>query len=300
MMQRFRDALAQLDLTDDQKKKTDDVLSDMTAQVKQMRQSVQAGTMSREDVRDKLATLVLDTRSKISSILTPDQQQKLRSIMQQGASAPNTPRPNRRNNNSPPAMPPTTAPALSDSAAPKANETSLVPTTAPDVGQPAPDFQLRLLNGDTTSLSEAKHKILVLTFASATAPVFRDHAAGLNTLHEKYGSRGVQFLVIYTKEQHPAGGWELQRNKDDNINIPLAKTPADRATAAEQLHNALHLSVPIATDTLSDQTAAAYGVNQTVPAFVIDRDGNVVFHQSWLEPDSLGRAIDDALAAEKK
>ena len=121
---------------------------------------------------------------------------------------------------------------------------------------------MKQLNGESISLAAAKHHIMTVVFASATAPAFRDHAAALNALYEKYVSRGVEFLVIYTKEQHPVGGWELQRNKDDNINVPLAKSTTDRETAARKMRDALHLAEPVAIDSMDDHVASAYGVNQ--------------------------------------
>jgi Spy/CpxP family protein refolding chaperone/peroxiredoxin len=309
LLPRFRDALAQLDLTDDQKKKVDTLLEDVTAQAKQLRQSVQSGSISRADVQEKRIGMLQDLREKLSGILTPDQQQKLRSILQSGPGVGGggavgggglaTPRSKRRSGDATPPTPTTTPTQTGNVKADDPSKAAVAQAVAPDVGQAAPDFQLKLLNGNSASLADEKHHIFVLVFGSATAPVFRDHAAALNALHEKYGSRGVQFLVVYTKEQHPVGGWELQRNKDENINIPLAKTASERATVAQQLHDSLHLSLPIAADSMDDAVATAYGVNQTVPAYVIDRAGTIAFHQSWLEPDALSHAIDDALTASK-
>ena len=292
-MQRLRGALAQLDLSDDEKSKTDKVLDDLAAQLKQMRESMRSGNGDRAEFRTKIVSLLQDTRTKLSDILTPDQQQKLRSLLQQQPT----------DNSTPPRSTPTTVPAPADQmkaaqvpTPPAASAVaSATPAAAPDIGQPAPDFSLKQINGQTINLADSKHHFLVLVFASATAPAFRDHAADLNALHDKFGSRGVDFLVVYTKEQHPVGGWELQRNKDDNISIPLAKTIAERTTAARQFHDGLHLSVPVAVDSMDDHVSTEYGVNQTVPAFVIDREGNIAFHQSWLEPDTLSNAIEQTI-----
>ena len=274
----------------------------MQSQLKELREQVRGGSIPKTDAREKIAAILADGKTKFSNILTPDQQQKLHSLMQES---------------------PTNTPIEMPTSAPVANKTEQPPMPAPvptatakpnpngtvastpenqaslDVGQSAPEFKLKRANGEIVELSSSKHHLLVLVFGSLSAPVLRDHVQALNALRDKYGSRGVDFLLVYTKEQHPVGGWEIQRNKDQNVNIPLAKTPSDRATAAEQLHDALHLTVSIAPDTLDDHTATAYGVNQTVPAFLIDQNSTIAFHQSWLEPNSLARAIDDALAAEK-
>ena len=50
-----------------------------------------------------------------------------------------------------------------------------------------------------------------------------------------------------------------------------------------------------APDTIDDKTATAFAVGDGVPAYVIGRDGKILFRQSWLEPMALGDAIEDAL-----
>ena len=41
-------------------------------------------------------------------------------------------------------------------------------------------------------------------------------------LKRQYDMSAADFLIIYTKEAHPVGGWEVDRNKDDNIRISNA------------------------------------------------------------------------------
>ncbi|MBV8781132.1 MAG: redoxin domain-containing protein [Phycisphaerae bacterium] len=300
-LDRLRSGLDQISLTADQKQKVDSLLETMQGEVKQLREQVRGGTVQRSDLKEKLAAILEDTRAKLREILTADQQQHLRSLMQNqsvGSDAPPRPLPNRAASRQP-----TTAPAHSNTASKvepspqlTASPTTQIQAPAPEVGEPAPDFNLRMSNGNAVSLTSNSRHVLVLVFGSYSAPVFRDHAAALSQLREKYSSRGVQFLVVYTKEQHPAGGWEVQRNKVQNISIPPATTLTQRNAMADQMHEQLHLDVPIVVDSMDDATAKAYGVNDTVPAYIIDRSGKIAFRQSWLEMDALQQALDDVLA----
>jgi hypothetical protein len=51
----------------------------------------------------------------------------------------------------------------------------------------------------------------------------------------------------------------------------------------------------MATDSMDDKTASAYAVADGTPAYVIGRDGKILFRQSWLEPMALDEAIENAL-----
>ncbi len=145
------------------------------------------------------------------------------------------------------------------------------------------------------NLAAYKHKVLVLVFASYTNPSFRDRAAGLEALREQYGAQGANFLIIYTSETHPAGGWEVARNKTDGISITQPTTQAQRNQIAVTAKSALNLSIDVAPDTMDNKTATAYAVGDGTPAYIIGRDGKILFHQSWLEPMALEEAIVDAL-----
>jgi Spy/CpxP family protein refolding chaperone len=309
--QRLKNALDQLNLSSDQQAQVDDLIKGMREQVRSIFTQVQNGTIDRDAARQKVMPIFLGTLGKINAILTPDQQEKLKQALQQSPAGPQgrAARPGNQNGagpfggnqsgqnraaqtptENPPviAAPPTTAPSAA--ASPAAS------TAHPlSVGQPAPDFSLKALDSETVSLSSYKHKVLVLVLGSYTNPPFRDHAEGLQALRDKYGTNGVNFLVIYTKETHPTGGWEIQRNKTDNINIAQPKTQAERNAIANRAKAAMNLSILTAPDTMDDKTATAYAVGDGAPAYVIGRDGTILFHQSWLEPMALGQAIEDAL-----
>jgi hypothetical protein len=57
----------------------------------------------------------------------------------------------------------------------------------------------------------------------------------------------------------------------------------------------MNLSILMAPDTMDNKTATAYAVGDGVAAYLIGRDGKILFHQSWLEPMALEAAIEDAM-----
>jgi len=55
----------------------------------------------------------------------------------------------------------------------------------------------------------------------------------------------------------------------------------------------LHITLPMAVDSMTDQIAGAYG-GMPNGAVVIGKDGKIVAREQWTNPDSLRRAIDRA------
>jgi Spy/CpxP family protein refolding chaperone len=294
-LQHLQENLNKLDLSEDQKAKIAELLKSTKQQMEDIRNQVQAKTLERPAARDKVTAILADQREKMMNILTPEQQQKIKELMQNapdGAAPRGGPGANRRKDDGQTGGPATRPGAAVPAPAAVA---SVVPSP-PGAGQNAPEFNLKKLDGESVGLSSFRNKLLVLVFGCYTEPTFRDHAADLESLRDQYGSSGVSFLVVYTKESHPTGGWEVQRNKAADIAIAQPTSEAERITLARRTQSELKLSIPIAPDTMDDKAAGAYAVAEGRPAYVIDRGGKIVFRQSWLEPHALGRAISDAMA----
>jgi Spy/CpxP family protein refolding chaperone len=305
-LQQFSAALDQLELSDDQRNKANALLDDVKKQLDDAK-SDNDPTSRQQKFQDAMQNM----RQQLQTILTPDQLQSLRDKMQQQprpAQAPGgiTPPP-------PPAAgndaPPTTQPKLAtpnqppqtmmnDASPDKAVTGAPPPKTSnapvPDTGQSAPDFKLTTLNGSTIQLSSLKGRVIALVFGSYSCPAFRDRIAAIDQLSQSLGTRATVFLV-YTKESNPVGGWEVDRNKQDNIAITQpADEPARRAMARQAI-STLHLTMPTLVDDMKDTTLTAYG---TFPngAVVINRDGTIAGRQKWAEASVLKRMIDDAVA----
>jgi hypothetical protein len=288
MLTRLKISLDQLGLSPDQQTQVDQILEDIRQQLQALRAGVGNGTVDRDSARDKVLSILQASRTKLAGILTPEQQDKLRQLLPQNPGAPGNPPPGDApsgsgSKNTSIATPSTPVPPPASSPQPLA------------VGQQAPDFSLRTLNGETVGLSSYNHKLLVLVLGSYTNPSLRDRAPGLESLREHYSGLGVSFLLVYTRETHPTGGWEIERNKTDNIDIAQPKTQPERNRIAEGAKAAMNLSISFAPDTMDDKTGTAYAVGDGVAAYLISRDGKILFHQSWLEPMALGDAIEEAV-----
>jgi Spy/CpxP family protein refolding chaperone len=283
--QRIQKALEQLNLTADQKQKIDDILAqarqDFQSQLPDLRQATP------EKRRQKVQEMLEGIRQEIADLLTPDQRQQLQELIRKRRKE--NPQLNREQQDHAPEIekpkPAVAAPALSENT--KANG------SVPRVGDVAPNFSLRWLDGQPVRLSTFKGRAVVLIFGSYTTPVFRDKAAELSTIAQRYANE-AKFIIIYTKEAHPSDGWAVERNKRDDIQVPQPVDQAGRKAVAEQAVAALHLeNVPIALDTMNDATASAYG---TFPdgVVVIGKDGKIAARQNWLDPTALPRLIESS------
>jgi Spy/CpxP family protein refolding chaperone len=306
LLDRVRSAIGSMDLTDDQKAKVTSLLDDTS---KKVGEAVAQG----QPPRDAMQAL----REQLTQILTPDQLQTLREKMQQdGGGARRLGLNNRaKAADASPAQPATKPAAGGGDAQPMmeqtmsganaaggasakvtapAAESASEPGTPLDPGAVAPDFKLRTLDGTTVQLSTLKGRVIVLFFGSYTCPTFRDRAAAIDRLARQQGTTASVY-VVYTREAHPTGGWEVQRNKDEHIALAQTTSYTERQSAARECRSSLHLSVPVLVDEMDDSIAAAYGGFPN-GAVVINRDGTVAASQQWADPSALQRYVDDAVA----
>ena len=102
----------------------------------------------------------------------------------------------------------------------------------------------------------------MLWFGSYSSPSFRQRAPLMIELARDYSTR-ANFLIIYTKESHPKDGWQVERNKDDNIEITTASDLNARKATAKLARDSLKLSsLAIAVDSIDDKTLAAYNAQE--------------------------------------
>ncbi|MGD0768034.1 MAG: deiodinase-like protein [Tepidisphaeraceae bacterium] len=280
IIEAFQQAMAKLDLSDDQKKQMADLLESTRQKMADLRQKAQAG----ENVQSDMQQVRQDMRAKLQTILTPDQMQTFMQSMQQvrqqrGQSSRAAPeqgaaKPGTESDPSPPAD---------------------LQTSGPDVGSPVPDVRMIELNGHAFTPSKYRGHVLVLEFGSMSCPVFRQHAQEMETLKTAEGPRAF-FMIVYTREAFPAGDKDVQRNKDEGISVPQATTLDERKAEAQEAQRELRITIPMAVDSMDDAVANAYG---TFPngAIVIGKDGTIAARQQWTNPDTLREAIDQAYAA---
>lgn len=152
-----------------------------------------------------------------------------------------------------------------------------------DIGQAAPNFELKDVYGKTFSLGEFKGKIVVLEWTNQDCPFVKGRHGDqtMQKTYAKYAEKGVVWLAINST----AG----------------AKPEKDRVHAAQQ-----HLAYPVLMDS-EGQVARAYGAKTTPHMFVIDRSGKLAYSGA-IDDDPGGQkdkkevvnyvaaAIDDLLA----
>jgi len=227
-----------------------------------------------EALRSKLRELATDAQEKAKNILTPEQREKVRDLIQQD-------------------RPAATQPAATQPVG-EAPKRDIAPAAPPgkEVGEAAPNFELRKLDGNPVQLSSFKGRVLVMEFGSISSPAFRSRVEGMERLKQQRGEQAA-FLIVYTKEAHPKGGWEVDRNKEEGFLVEQPKDDAGRRALATDARNRLKISLPIAVDGTDNATADAYGGFPN-GAVVVGKDGRIAAVQKWTDPDGLRRIIDEA------
>ena len=285
--QRLQDSLASLNLSGDQKTQVQAIIDDGKKQFADLHDKVQAGSMTMDDLRNQAPQVFAAMRDQLAGVLTTDQQEKLRDAIQSrfdkdnGTSAATaTPAPTF-------APPPTTKPVMKtdsmdqDSKPQKTDGAGSRGEGAghdragcgPEGGGASAELNLQGLNGRNVQLSSFKGKPLVIEFGSYTSPSFRQRAAKMEELSKQYGLR-ANFLIVYTKEAHAVGEWEIDRNRDDGVRVAKHTDIAARQVAARDARQALRLSIPITLDTMDDAVTTAFGASEN-SAIVIGRDGKI-------------------------
>jgi len=146
----------------------------------------------------------------------------------------------------------------------------IVPSPLP--GQPAPDFALETLDGDTLRLADLRGQVVVLNFWASWCLACIDEHPLLVEAARRYRDRGVRIVgVVYQDTRENARAWMAERGGDwTNVLDP------------------------------GSRTAIAYGLLGVPETFFIDRDGRVAYKQigpltrtvltTWIERLTTGAA----------
>ena len=86
------------------------------------------------------------------------------------------------------------------------------------LGQPAPDFELQNLEGQTVSLSDFRGKTVLLNFWATWCPPCRGEMPYLQQVHEEWSDSGVVLLAVDVGES-PATVRQFMQ--DDNLSLPV-------------------------------------------------------------------------------
>jgi cytochrome c-type biogenesis protein CcmF len=139
----------------------------------------------------------------------------------------------------------------------------------PAVGQPAPPYELTLLDGSPLALEDLHGKVTVMMFWNAQCPVCKQTMPELQTLWETYSAQDV---------------------------IVLGISVGDSQAAAQRVVEEMGTSYPTGLD-MDGSIARRYGVTGVPEIFVLDRSGRVAYvYVGAGRTESLSSRLDQLLA----
>jgi hypothetical protein len=165
-------------------------------------------------------------------------------------------------------------------------EFSTIRTQSP-VGTLAPDFELETTDGKSIRLSDKRGRIAVFMFVAMTCPPARTQVDLWTVLHGQYDPEEVDMFFVYSRERHPG-----ERGFPE---FKQTTTTEERMAYARMLSEIT--DVPIAVDPIDERTLKDYGIVPNA-AFVVDRDGYIVFKSQWADVHKITQVVDQILGAE--
>ena len=137
------------------------------------------------------------------------------------------------------------------------------PGSAPQVGDPVPEFQLTALDGSSMDLASQRGNVVVLNVFASWCDPCRQEAADLEQVWQAYQDKGVQFYGIAYKDAES----KAQAFLDEfDVSYPSTVEPGNR-------------------------TARAYGLTGVPETFVVDQKGELAHH--FLGPITQAQLIDE-------
>ena len=154
----------------------------------------------------------------------------------------------------------------------------------PGPGDRVPDFDLPALRGGSfrsTDLGETGPALLI--FGSSTCPITDSAAPGLNELHARFGDR-VRFVMVNVREAHPGKA------------VPQPKAFDEKMAHAEQLRDLHGFEFEVAVDDIDGTFHRALSPKPN-SAYVLGKDGTILFRAQWANDTKALAAALDAVAA---
>lgn len=147
------------------------------------------------------------------------------------------------------------------------------------------DFTLPTTTGGSYSLGANDGKIRAFMFGSISNPPARSQVERWSRLAKKYAKEDVQLFVIYGRELHP------EDRKKFKV-YPLPKSDAEKMAYAVEFSKLGEL--PVVVDHLDDSVFSTYG-RAPNGAYLVDKDGNLVFRGTWADDRKMEHMIDTLL-----
>jgi hypothetical protein len=147
------------------------------------------------------------------------------------------------------------------------------------------DFTLPTTSGGSYTLSANQGQVRAFMFGSITNPPSRVQIERWSRLAKKYTGEDVQLFVIYGRELHPQDRKKFKA-------YPLPKSDADKMAYASEYAKLGNIAVLV--DNLDDTTFNTYG-RAPNGAFLVDKDGTLVFRGTWADERKMEHMIDTLL-----
>jgi len=164
-----------------------------------------------------------------------------------------------------PAAPPSSAPSSASSPASDLAASTVERTSASGLGtnEPAPDFELDRMNGDTFHLDAHRSKVVVVNFWATWCPPCREEIPGFVKLQKEYRDDGLTIVGVSMDD----GGFSTVRPFADRMDI----------------------NYPLVMD--DGKVGRAYGPVRALPStFVVGPDGMIQHVRSGYLPEAQLRA----------
>ena len=156
----------------------------------------------------------------------------------------------------------------------------------PGPGDRVPDFDLPTLGGGrfrSTDLAETGPAVLI--FGSYTCFVTDSAAPGLRELHARFGDR-VRFAMVDVREAHPGRA------------VPQPKTMDEKMAHAKLLRDLHGFEFEVAVDDADGTLHRALSPKPN-SAYVLDKDGTILFRAQWAnDTKALAAALETIAAGE--
>ncbi len=146
----------------------------------------------------------------------------------------------------------------------------------PRIGDIAPDFVARCLDGREVRLSDYRGPITVLEMGSITCPIYQTRVKGMHAVASDFPD--CQFLVLYVREAHPGA------------HVCQHKSEADKLASASNLKQIFHENREILVDDIDGTAHLLYG-GMPNSVFIIDGQGRIVFRSDWNDVSATKKAL---------
>ncbi len=147
------------------------------------------------------------------------------------------------------------------------------------------DLSLPTVNGGRYTLSENEGKIRAFMFVGLTSPPARVQMERWSRLVRKYANEEVQLFAIYGRELHPG---DKKRFKQ----YPPPRTQEQKNAYAAEF--AAMGELPVLIDGMDDAVFDLYG-RAPNGAYLVDKDGTLVFRGTWADARKMEHMIDTLL-----